>query len=135
MTESDIDALASQVAALTPEETQALERTVAGLRAERARVEEERIAWLRALTDEEAVDHALVKASGDEVQLDETEVLATLKDAGFVRGVTLEGAYRAGYVRGGYDASRGSRDISEEDDDDYLMLRHRDLTLLARKSP
>lgn len=135
MIEAEIDDLASRVAGMTAEEAEAFDRSVIALRAERARAEEERIAGLRAQTDEEVVFKVLALADDYRVANAMTDqALALLRDAGFVRHVTLEAAYREGYERGGYEhLGRGDLYVPDEDDGEYVNLRRHDLASLTKK--
>ncbi|WP_342163940.1 hypothetical protein [Methylobacterium sp. SD21] len=121
-----VDDLAERVAALTPDEVNELEKRVSGLRAEKVRAEEARIAGLRALSDYEALDAVLV-STGIDIDADGSidAILVRLRETGFVRGVTLEAAYREGYERGAYDIHVGSGvpNIYAVDDLDYTLRR------------
>ncbi|WP_419952758.1 hypothetical protein [Methylobacterium sp.] len=128
--ETTLDDLATRLAALSPEDAAQVHRTVSGLHAERARIEEERIAWLRALTDLEVVIGSL--DFGSESNRDPRAALALLRDAGFIRHVTREAAYRAGYERAVYDGG-GIQEIAGDDDDEYTAGRGFDLDALVKK--
>lgn len=95
-TEREIDALAATLADLSEDEEAALQVSLLAIEAERARAEEARLAGLRAMTDHQVVDFILTAAHPDP-----KVSLQVLRDAGFVRGATLEAAYRAGYERYG----------------------------------
>lgn len=122
-----VDDPAASVAALTDDEVEEFERAVSGLRAERARAAEARIAGLRAMTDREVVDHYIEwrQAAAD-------TLLVFLKEAGFVRGVTLEAAYSEGYQRGFYDAKGSIQDPDYFESREYLRFRDRDLENLDK---
>lgn len=131
--ETTLDDLATRLANLSPEDAAQVHRTVTGLQAERARIEEERIAGLRAQTDEEVVFEVLALADDHRVANAMTDqALALLRDAGFIRHVTLEAAYRAGYERAVYDGG-GIQEIPGEDDDEYAAGRGFDLDALVKK--
>lgn len=123
ITEREIDDLAGRVAALKPEEAEAFEQALAGLRAEHARAEEARVAGLRGMSDEEVVDFVLMDAHP--AHPDHKVALQVLRDAGFVRGVTLEAAYREGYERCAYDIHTGPGvpNIYAVDDPDFTHRR------------
>lgn len=131
VTEKAIEDLATRLAALSPDDALQVHRAVAGLHAERARAEEERIAGLRAISDEQAVYHAVVKAAGAHVTMDIAVAVGLIRDAGFVRGVTVEAAYRAGYSRAVYDGG-GTLEIPDEDDADYIAGRGYDLDAVVK---
>ncbi|WP_187273504.1 hypothetical protein [Methylobacterium sp. WL19] len=127
---TEIDDLATRLASLSPEDAAQVHRTVSGLQAERARAEEERIAGLRAMRDLEVVIESL--EFGHESNRDPRAALVLLRDAGFVRHVNLEAAYRAGYERSVYDGG-GIQEIPGEDDDEYIAGRGFDLDALVKK--
>lgn len=132
--ETTLDDLATRLANLSPEDAAQVHRTVTGLQAERARVEEERIANLRAQTDEEVVFEVLALADDHRVANAMTDqALALLRDAGFVRHLTLEAVYRAGYERYGYDHLGDGHPLMEEDHPSYISGRDYDLDALVKK--
>lgn len=118
--------LAEWVVALPPDKVEEFEKRVSGLRAEKVRAEEARIAGLRALSDYEAVDAVLVSA-GIDIDADGSieVILGRLREVGFVRGVTMEAAYREGYERGAYDihVGAGVPNLYAVDDLDYTLRR------------
>ncbi|KQO61745.1 hypothetical protein [Methylobacterium sp. Leaf88] len=126
MTHDEIQDLARTVAALPREEEIAVADAVAAIRAERARLEEERIADLRSMTDLQ-VAVLTRRQVGDEAGL------TLLREAGFVRDITLEAAYRAGYGRAVFDGG-GTQEIPSDDDEGYIAGRGFDLAKLTRAS-
>lgn len=122
-----VDDLAERVAALQPEEVEEFERTLSGLRAERARAEEARLAGLRGMTDHVVIDFILRSDHPDP-----KVALQVLRDAGFVRAVTLEAAYGEGYQRGFYDAKGNIQDPDYFESREYLRFRDRDLENLDK---
>ncbi len=132
MTEAEIHTLAGKIAALSPDEAAEFDRSLIGIKAERARREEERLARLRAMTDEEVVEEALEFTEEYRVDAAAPKALELLRDAGFVRGVTLHEAYRAGYERYGYEHLGDGHPLQDEDAPDFISARDYDLRELAK---
>ena len=133
-----VNNLAEWVAALKPEDVEEFEKTLSGLRAEQSRRAEARIAELRGMTDAEVKEERLadLRSMTDEAVMElmfvrhhdnwpNPAALTLLREAGFVRGVTLEAAYREGYERGAYDihVGAGVPNIYAVDDLDYTLRR------------
>ena len=117
-----VNNLAEWVAALKPEDVEEFEKTLSGLRAEQSRRAEARIAELRGMTDAEVMELMFVRHHDN---WPNPAALTLLREAGFVRGVTLEAAYREGYERGAYDihVGAGVPNIYAVDDLDYTLRR------------
>lgn len=126
-TEREIDALAATLADLSEDEEAALQVSLLAIKAERARAEEKRLDRLRAMTDFQVVDF-IIRSAHPDPKLS----VRVLRDAGFVRGVTLQAAYRAGYERYGHEHLGNGHPLQDEDDYDYVRGRDYDLRELAK---
>lgn len=132
MTEAEIDALAGKLADLSADEEAALQVSLLAIKAERARAEEARIDRMRAMTDWNVVYEIMEWRTPEPGDVD--AALALLRDAGFVRGATLQAAYRAGYERYGYEHLGDGHPLHDEDAHDYVSGRDYDLREIEGKA-
>jgi hypothetical protein len=130
----EIKDLARLYASLTPEQVAAHEDWVRRYKAEQADEKAAaaaafaaRRAELRAMTDEQVVAEFAWWSEPDP-----QDVLHVLREAGFVRGVTMEAAYRAGYERYAAEHLGDGHPSLQEDGPEFQRLRAFDFEFIAK---